>query len=373
MGKYDHIPELLGMENYVGWSTKMQYALACEDLWCHINTTVNPADLLGTPSFIPAPVDPNNVTAAEMATMREWLLEDIKAKDLITRHLSPSVGALVLHAHTVSARKAWQTLAEHFNRTDTSVQYQLRQRLDALRMKDSADATNYVGQHAVLRERLHDSGAPLRDSEAIYSLLIGLPHTPIWQQFKSMLEQRMHDEIMTATPARPSTFMADSCVSRIMAEAARHVHAHAVHSARPGSEYANAATTSNSSASNVNSITGLHKHKHNPEGVFCTTPGCNKGDHDHAHCYGKGGGMEGQVPWMRNKKTNTAVAAAATPAPMVPVPVPPTPAIAAAVTQATLSSLYEDVSFAALTEITDNIAFAISLPFSTILDSGVKE
>jgi hypothetical protein len=83
--------------------------------------------------------------------------------------------------------------------------------------------------------------------------------------------------------------------------------------------------------------------------------------------------MEGQVPWMRNKKTNTAVAAAATPAPMVPVPVPPTPAIAAAVTQATLSSLYEDVSFAALTEITDNIAFAISLPFSTILDSGVKE
>jgi hypothetical protein len=127
MGKYHHIPELLGMENYVGWSTKMQYALVCEDLWCHINTNVNPADLLGTPSFIPAPVDPNNVTAAEMAAMHEWLLEDIKAKDLITCHLSPSVGALVSHAHTMSAQKAWQMLAEHFNRTDTSAQYQLHQ------------------------------------------------------------------------------------------------------------------------------------------------------------------------------------------------------------------------------------------------------
>ncbi|KAG2743291.1 hypothetical protein P692DRAFT_20747026, partial [Suillus brevipes Sb2] len=112
--------------------------------------------------------------------MREWLLSDIKAKDLITCRLSASVGSLVSRSHTVSARKAWHTLAEHFNRTDTSAQYQLRQRLDALRMKDSADATNYVGQHAVLRERLHDAGAPLRDGDAIYSLLIGLPDKPIW-------------------------------------------------------------------------------------------------------------------------------------------------------------------------------------------------
>jgi hypothetical protein len=48
-------------------------------------------------------------------------------------------------------------------------------------MKDSVDVMNYVGQHTVLRERLHNSGAPLRDGDAIYSLLIRLPHTPIWQ------------------------------------------------------------------------------------------------------------------------------------------------------------------------------------------------
>ncbi|KAG2143743.1 uncharacterized protein EDB93DRAFT_1105087 [Suillus bovinus] len=127
MGKYDHIPELLGTENYVGWSTKMQYALACEDLWCHVNTNPDPTDILGAPSFKPVPVDPNNVTPAEVAVIREWLLNDMKAKDLITCCLSPSVGALVSRTHTVSSRDAWKTLAEHFNCTDTSAQYQLQQ------------------------------------------------------------------------------------------------------------------------------------------------------------------------------------------------------------------------------------------------------
>jgi hypothetical protein len=83
MGKYDHIPKLLGTENFVGWSTKMQYTLACEDLWCHINMNPDPTDLLGAPSFKPVPADPNNITPAEKIEMREWLLSDMKAKDLI--------------------------------------------------------------------------------------------------------------------------------------------------------------------------------------------------------------------------------------------------------------------------------------------------
>jgi hypothetical protein len=107
----------------------------------------------------------------------------MKAKDLIARHLSSSVGALVSHSHTVSACDVWQTLSEHFNCTNTSAQYQLCQRLDALHMKDSVDATNYVGQHAVLCECLRDSGAAMCDGDVIYSLLIGLLQTPIWQQF----------------------------------------------------------------------------------------------------------------------------------------------------------------------------------------------
>ncbi|KAG2150769.1 hypothetical protein DEU56DRAFT_697020, partial [Suillus clintonianus] len=94
----------------------------------------------------------------------------------------------------------------------------------------------------------------------------------------------------------------------------------------------------------------------------CTMPGCNKGDHDHEHCYGKGGGMEGQAPWMRNKKKETAAVTVAAPS--------STPVIAAVVTAESLSSLYTDVSFASIAQLPDEVSCAISLPFATILDSG---
>ncbi|KAG1858797.1 hypothetical protein DFJ58DRAFT_840380 [Suillus subalutaceus] len=136
-----------------------------------------------------------------------------------------------------------------------------------------------------------------------------------------------------------------------------------------GSEYAN--TTTTSTTNSVNAITGLRKHRHNPDGIFCTTPGCNKGDHDYTHCYGKGGGIEGQAPWMRNKKKDNtkAVAAAATTAATTPaVPsAPSVPVIAAAI--ADLTSLMHDLSFASVTEIPD-VTCATNLPFSTILNSG---
>jgi hypothetical protein len=199
MGKHDYIPELLGTKNYISWATKMQYTLACEDHWCHINMKAEPGDLLGHPSHMPVPAIPANPTAAEMMEMCEWLLEDMKAKELITHRLSPSVASLIPHSHTVTAHKAWQILQEHFNRTDMSAQYLLRQQVLTLHMKDSADATSYVAKYAVFCECLIDAGAPWGETDTIYHMLMGLPQTPIWQQFKSLLEQHMHDESVHST------------------------------------------------------------------------------------------------------------------------------------------------------------------------------
>jgi hypothetical protein len=307
------------MENYVGWATKMQYALACKDHWCHINMKADPVDLLGFPSFLSLPVDTAKPTDAETAKMREWLLKDMKAKELITRRLSSSVASLIPRAHTV------------------------------------------------FRERLLNAGAPWGETDTIYHMLMGLPQMPIWQQFKSLLEQRMHDKSMTSTLTSSLSFTFDSCVSRITSEAAHHVVMQLAHSSRPGSEYGNAASTP--AENGKNSITGLRIHKHNPQGVFCTTLGCNKGDHDHAHCYQKGGGMEGQAPWMRKKKEgekDTVVAAAVVPTSKAPAPPAPTPPIAAAA----VTSLMQDLSFASISEIPEEIACAATLPFTMILDSG---
>lgn len=81
---------------------------------------------------------------------------------------------------------------------------------------------------------------------------------------------------------------------------------------------------------------------------------------------GREGGMEGQAPWMRNKKEETAVVAATTPSAFPPVPVTSAPAIVAAVVD--LSSLMENLSFASTVE--DKVTCAINLPFTMILDSG---
>jgi hypothetical protein len=95
MGKHNHIPELLSMENYVSWATKMQYALACEDHWCHVNIKATPEDLLSQPSVKSLSVDPINPMTTEITAMHEWLLEDMKAKELITCCLSSSVASLI--------------------------------------------------------------------------------------------------------------------------------------------------------------------------------------------------------------------------------------------------------------------------------------
>ncbi|KAG2144564.1 hypothetical protein DEU56DRAFT_692031, partial [Suillus clintonianus] len=101
----------------------------------------------------------------------------------------------------------------------------------------------------------------------------------------------------------------------------------------------------------------------------CTTVGCSKGDHDHAHCYAKGGGMEGQAPWQKGKKRDTAALAITIPpvpaAPLVTSPASSTIA-AFAGTHTAVTSFLADLSCASITE----LSCLVAAGFNTILDSG---
>ena len=375
MGKYDHIPELTGPDNYFHWKREVTYTLGIEDLWCHVSTSTDSRDVLGVASHLPVAAVPGCPTNDETKAIRSWLVDDLKAKAIITRRLSTSVQQFISDDHTVSARKAWTMLADHYSRTDVGSQYLVRKTLGSLQMKDTADVANYIGRHTTLRERLLRMGGTYSDDDAIYQLLRGLPNTGPWSQFEALLEQRIQDASATSSPL---TF--ENCVARISAEAARHVVKKAF--SGPGSEYANAVTTAagGASAPPTNPITGLRKHKHNPEGIFCVTPGCGKGDHDHPHCYKKGGGMEGQAPWQKVKKTETAAAAVAAPLPTSPAP--PIAALALgdssieafAGSSAAAASFFADLACTSITEVPDvppaNLAAFMTSAFSTILDSG---
>ncbi|KAG2347806.1 hypothetical protein BDR05DRAFT_584615 [Suillus weaverae] len=185
-----------------------------------------------------------------------------------------------------------------FHRNVINTPYYIRQAIHTLKMKDSADASNFIGQHVFLRERLLAIDV-YADDEAVFCLLLGLPATPVWQQFKPELIQRIswdHDAFLSniistssstqSNPLAPHTF--ESCAARIIAEASRLVNMQTIaSSSRPESEYAHIQRAARA-GSNTNPITQLPKHKHNPGGVLCTTPGCGRGDHDHDHCYAKG-------------------------------------------------------------------------------------
>ncbi|KAG2159091.1 uncharacterized protein EDB93DRAFT_1076042 [Suillus bovinus] len=148
MGKLDHILELTGLDTYFAWKREVTYALGIEDQWCHVTDTVDPDDVLGSASYKPVPADPLQPTAAETTAIREWLINDLKAKAIITCRLSISVQQLISTSHKVSVCDAWKTLEDHFGHMDMGSQHVIRQNLYALHMKDAADASNYVGQHS---------------------------------------------------------------------------------------------------------------------------------------------------------------------------------------------------------------------------------
>lgn len=380
MGKFDHIPELTGADTYLAWMTQIQLVLMNDDLWCHVNDVVDPADLLGSASYLPVAVAPAAPTADELLAMRAWLIDDSKAKTIILRRLTPGVSLLIPHTTNTTARGAWQILRDHFHRSDVSSQYVLRRQIQALRMKDSQDGSRYVGQHISYRDRLIGMGATYSNEEAVFHLLTGLPSAAVWQQFKSQLEQRMHDVFSAtvvssavaagapvAATLRMDAFTFENCAARITAEAVRQLNERASVSG-PGSEYANAVASAPLPSANVNPITGLRKNKNNPGGIWCLTTGCGKGDHDQAHCFAKGGGMEGQAPWQRNKQgKGTSVS----PFPSTSAPaIPPPPVSAFAGSETAAAAFFGDLSCASVTELPDTVTGVLSAALSTILDSG---
>ncbi|KAG3230043.1 hypothetical protein P692DRAFT_20718198 [Suillus brevipes Sb2] len=68
MGKFDHIPEVMGPDNYFTWKCEVTYSLGTEDLWCHVTDKVDLDDILGTASFRPKAVNPSRA-AREDGTM----------------------------------------------------------------------------------------------------------------------------------------------------------------------------------------------------------------------------------------------------------------------------------------------------------------
>ncbi|KAF9227041.1 hypothetical protein BS17DRAFT_860915 [Gyrodon lividus] len=326
------------MDNYHTWRIDMKYTLAAEDLWYHISTETNLTDPLNLASFKPVPTDPKSPTEAETTAIRKWLVDNLE---------------------------------------------------------------QYGNSLDVITGGKTSMGANFSKEESVFQLLTGLPLSSEWRLFKLQIEQHLHDAdsrtvITSALGARASistTFQHNamtfnSCSTRICGEASCQLNKKALNG--PGSEYAHMASMGAIISSKTNPITGLCKHAKNPQGIFCTTPICSAnhhGDHNHAHCFSSGGGMEGQAPWQKKKKRDGASssgtptpAASGTSTPITPpahLPAMSATAVASSfVMPEGAQSFLGDLSCASIVPFeaggpSSELAAHIHSALSTILDSGM--
>lgn len=175
MGKYDHITELTGPDDFPSWRRGVTLALQGEGLWNHCSTGIDPFDFANYASAMPAPVSASAPTATEKKEMIDWIKEDAQAKGIIGRRLSPVVQTLLDEALT--ARQQWKTLAEHFGRLDVTSQFELREQLFNEKLKDVDDASRYIGVFKSGRQRFAEMGVTVTEDEAIFLLHRTVQHT----------------------------------------------------------------------------------------------------------------------------------------------------------------------------------------------------
>ena len=171
-------------------------------------------------------------------------------------------------------------------------QFELRDRLANAKFKDHQDLDRYIGEFKTARLRFIDMGVPYSDYDMVHSIIRGLPSTGSCAHFSMLVTQNTQDFIDSQShaivKAAPDTLL-DRIINRLVIECQR-IETSKPGKSGPNSEYCNHVDGPSDT---------IRKHDKNPEGVLCSN--CGKRTHDGAHCFAKGGGMEGQGPKSKGK------------------------------------------------------------------------
>ena len=301
--KLDHIELLTGPSNFETWKRGIGQVLQGEGYWGHVE---GDNDIYSAFPIEPQPAAPTALsTPAQVTEFREWWKADSKARTIVERRITPVTLALLPQGVTVTARSVWNTLKTLYGRKDVMSQFELRDRLANAKLKDHRDLDRYIGEFKTGRLRFIEMGIDYSEYDMVHSIIRGLPTTGSWSHFSMLVTQNTQDFIDTQShavvKAAPDTLL-DRIVSRLVIECQRIEASKPAGKSGPNSEYCNLAGGSSEAGH-------IHKHEKNPDGVVCSN--CGRKSHDAAHCYAKGGGMEGQGPKSKAKKAKAELAASA--------------------------------------------------------------
>ena len=173
MGKYNHISELTGAENYPQWSWQMILVLQGKRLWPHCSNGTDPTDFANYASTKPVPKDLNTITTTEQESILNWLAKNAQAKALINRKISITITTLLNVSQ--SAWEQWEILSSHYSCNDLLLQYELRKHIHIEKLKDVEDITHYIGIFEDARCCFTQMGVIYTTKESIFDLLQDLP------------------------------------------------------------------------------------------------------------------------------------------------------------------------------------------------------
>ncbi len=152
--------EPLKGDNYVTWRIQMTDILSELDLWDYV---------AGTQTTMPT----------EATLQADWKKKDAKALRAIRLRLAQDV--LVYAQDAVTAKEAWDTLAETFQPTGPIGIVSVRRKLFRAQCPDAGDIEEHLRQLRTYRSELHALGQQLSDSDFAMTILTSLPDS--WDAF----------------------------------------------------------------------------------------------------------------------------------------------------------------------------------------------
>ncbi|PPQ93931.1 hypothetical protein CVT25_010799 [Psilocybe cyanescens] len=196
-------------------------------------------------------------------------------------------------ADGISACTLWQRISAKYAHIDINAQFEIKERLSTLKLKDHKDFNNYIAKFCTGHERLLVMSVHYPESDIVHHILRGLPSSQSWTNFKQLMVQLCQDHmdrekvaIDEGKDAAAPDMLLDCIVSQLLIEC-QHIKAESTAKRNgPGSEYSNLAKDSNNRP--------IAKHPNNPNGVHCTN--CKGRLHNRDHCFNPGGEMAGQGP-----------------------------------------------------------------------------
>ncbi|KIJ07130.1 hypothetical protein PAXINDRAFT_158525 [Paxillus involutus ATCC 200175] len=159
MGKFENIPELLGMENFYEWRRQMEHLLLGEGVCNLISKGINPNNYVEYASVMPTLLLGGSPTSSEREAILGWIKQDRLAKSIILRKVNSTVLALIPDSISITTHEVWEIL------------FSIKTQISNLKMIGAADTEKYVAVHTLANERLARMGVKPSDKDCIYVLL----------------------------------------------------------------------------------------------------------------------------------------------------------------------------------------------------------